>query len=83
MANETKGGELWKSRREAGLSTTRVSGDSKSAASAHLTDEESIVLRALVAGQNQKQICKDLRMGPGAFHRLLRDLGEKTWSEKS
>lgn len=46
--------------------------------SAELTQEESILVRALIAGHNQKQICKDLRMDSGMFYRLLRELREKT-----
>lgn len=66
-----------KNRPNASVSTTGMIGD---ATSAHirLTGEESILLRALVAGHDQKRICKDLRMDTGTFYRLLRDLREKT-----
>ena len=43
-----------------------------------LTEEESILMRALIAGHSQKQICRDLRMNSGMFYRLLRDLREKS-----
>jgi DNA-binding CsgD family transcriptional regulator len=43
-----------------------------------LTQEESILMRALIAGNSQKQICKDLRIDSGMFYRLLRGLREKT-----
>jgi hypothetical protein len=59
-----------------GVSKTAVSGDS-STARVQLTDEESLMLRFLMAGHTQKQICRDLRMDSGAFHRLVRDLQEK------
>jgi DNA-binding NarL/FixJ family response regulator len=42
------------------------------------TSEEAIVLRALVAGKTDKQICTDLRMPLNLFVRLIRDLREKT-----
>jgi len=35
------------------------------------------VLRALVAGQTDRQVCKDLRMDPTAFLRMMRDMREK------
>ena len=43
-----------------------------------LTSEEAIVLRALVAGKTEKQVCSELRISPGLFLRILRDLQEKT-----
>jgi DNA-binding CsgD family transcriptional regulator len=42
-----------------------------------LTGEEAIVLRALAAGQTDRDICKELRMAPGTFLRLMRDMREK------
>jgi DNA-binding CsgD family transcriptional regulator len=42
-----------------------------------LTAEEAIVLRALVGGKTDKQICGELRIPLGLFYRLLRDLHEK------
>lgn len=42
------------------------------------TQEESIVLRALVAGKNKKRICAHMRMDAGDFYRVLRDLRTKT-----
>jgi DNA-binding CsgD family transcriptional regulator len=41
------------------------------------TAEEAIVLRALVGGKTDKQICGELRIPLGLFYRLLRDLHEK------
>lgn len=41
------------------------------------TAEEAILLRALVGGKTDKQICSELRIPLGLFHRLLRDLCEK------
>jgi DNA-binding CsgD family transcriptional regulator len=43
-----------------------------------LTIEEAIILRALVAGKTDKEVCKDLRMSSGSFLRMMRDLWEKT-----
>ena len=42
-----------------------------------LSGEEGIVLRALVAGQTDRQVCKDLRMDPTTFLRMMRDMREK------
>jgi DNA-binding CsgD family transcriptional regulator len=42
------------------------------------TTEETIVLRALVAGKTDKQVCSDLRMPLNLYRRLIRDLREKT-----
>jgi FixJ family two-component response regulator len=42
-----------------------------------LTSEETIVLLALVAGQTDRQVCKDLRMDPTTFLRMMRDMREK------
>ena len=42
-----------------------------------LTGEEGIVLRALTGGQTDRQVCGDLRMDPGTFLRLMRDMREK------
>ena len=46
--------------------------------SPEFTVEEAIVLRALAGGKSDKQVCTELRMTSGSFHRLLRDLLEKT-----
>ena len=42
-----------------------------------LTGEEGIVLRALVGGQTDRQVCRDLRMDPMTFLRMMRDMREK------
>jgi DNA-binding CsgD family transcriptional regulator len=42
-----------------------------------LTGEEAIVLRALAVGQTDGDISKELRMAPGTFLRLVRDMREK------
>jgi hypothetical protein len=42
-----------------------------------LTGEEGIVLRALVGGQTDRQVCRDLRMDPAIFLRMMRDMREK------
>lgn len=42
-----------------------------------LTAEEAIVLRALVGGKTDKQICGELRIPLPLFYRLLRDMHEK------
>ncbi|GAC1673940.1 MAG: hypothetical protein NVS9B4_28230 [Candidatus Acidiferrum sp.] len=42
------------------------------------TGEETIVLRALAAGDNCRQIGRDLRMPNGALFRILSDLRQKT-----
>ena len=42
-----------------------------------LTGEEAIVLRALAAGQTDRQVCKELRMDPATFLRMMRDMREK------
>jgi len=36
-----------------------------------LTGAEAIVLRALVAGQTDRHLCKELRMSPAAFLRMM------------
>jgi len=43
-----------------------------------LTSEEAIILRALVAGQTDKQIRISLRLPANSFFRVIRDLLEKT-----
>ena len=43
-----------------------------------LTGEEAIVLRALAGGQTDTQVCKQLRMAVATFHRIMRDMREKT-----
>jgi DNA-binding CsgD family transcriptional regulator len=42
-----------------------------------LTAEEAIVLRALVSGQTDKQVCRELRLDPGTFLRMMRDIRQK------
>jgi DNA-binding CsgD family transcriptional regulator len=42
-----------------------------------LTSEETIILRALVAGQTDRQVFDELRMDPVTFLRLMRDMREK------
>jgi DNA-binding CsgD family transcriptional regulator len=42
------------------------------------TSEETIILRALVGGKTDKQVCDLLRMSSNLFLRLMRDLREKT-----
>jgi DNA-binding CsgD family transcriptional regulator len=42
-----------------------------------LTTEEGIVLRALAAGQTDRQVCHQLRMDLATFLRLMRDMREK------
>jgi DNA-binding CsgD family transcriptional regulator len=42
-----------------------------------LTGEEAIVLRALAAGQTDRQVCNVLRMNPTTFLRMMRDMREK------
>jgi DNA-binding NarL/FixJ family response regulator len=43
-----------------------------------LTVEESTVLQAFAAGKSDKQVRTELRIPLQSFHRLLRDLTEKT-----
>ncbi|MGD0545263.1 MAG: hypothetical protein ABSB65_12705 [Candidatus Acidiferrales bacterium] len=45
------------------------------------TVEEGIVMRALVAGETVKKICASLRLTTSLFHRLMRDLREKTGTD--
>jgi DNA-binding CsgD family transcriptional regulator len=47
------------------------------------TSEEAIILRALVGGKTDKQVCDLLRMSSNLFLRLMRDLREKTSSTNS
>lgn len=42
-----------------------------------LTSDEAIVLRALAAGQTDKQVCKELHLNPTTFLRMMRDMREK------
>ena len=42
------------------------------------TVEESIVMRAFAAGKSDKQVSVELRIPLPSFHRLLRNLMEKT-----
>jgi DNA-binding NarL/FixJ family response regulator len=46
--------------------------------SAPFTVEESIVMRAFAAGKSDKQVSVELRIPLPSFHRLLRNLMEKT-----
>jgi len=43
-----------------------------------LTAEESMVMRSFAAGKSDKQVRNELRIPLQSFHRLLRDLKEKT-----
>ncbi len=43
-----------------------------------LTSIEAMVLRSMVAGKTDKQVCSELRMSPGWFLQMMRDLREKT-----
>jgi DNA-binding CsgD family transcriptional regulator len=42
-----------------------------------LTSEEAIVLRALAAGQTDRQVCNQLGMHPNTFLRMLLEMREK------
>jgi hypothetical protein len=42
-----------------------------------LTGEEAIILRALAAGQTDRQVCKELRMDPTRFLCMMRDMRGK------
>jgi DNA-binding NarL/FixJ family response regulator len=42
-----------------------------------LSSEEAIVLRALAAGQTDRQVCNVLHMDPTTFLRMMRDMREK------
>jgi DNA-binding NarL/FixJ family response regulator len=42
-----------------------------------LTSEETIILRALAAGQTDRQVCNELRMDPATFLRMMRKMREK------
>jgi DNA-binding CsgD family transcriptional regulator len=42
-----------------------------------LNGEEAIVLRALAAGQTDRQVCKELRMDPTRFLCMMRDMRGK------
>jgi DNA-binding NarL/FixJ family response regulator len=42
-----------------------------------LTSEEAIVLRALAAGQVDRQVCNELQLDPTIFLRMMRDMREK------
>src|ERR1700730_9135879 len=42
-----------------------------------LTSEENVVLRALCTGHTDRQVCKELRMDPTTFLRMMRDMREK------
>ena len=47
------------------------------------TSKESIVLRALAARRTDRQVCNELRMDPGTFLRMMRDMREKIGSADS
>jgi DNA-binding NarL/FixJ family response regulator len=42
-----------------------------------LTSEEAIILRALAAGQTDRQVCNELRIDPATFLRMMREMREK------
>jgi hypothetical protein len=42
-----------------------------------LTNEESIILRALAGGKTDRQVCSDLRMDPTEFLRMMREMRAK------
>ena len=43
----------------------------------NLTNEESIVLRALASGRTDRQVCNDLGMEPTAFLSMMREMRQK------
>jgi DNA-binding NarL/FixJ family response regulator len=47
------------------------------------TGEEAIILRGLVAGKTDKEIRNNLRLPANSFHRLMRDLREKTGTDNN
>jgi DNA-binding NarL/FixJ family response regulator len=53
-------------------------GDSAPGLHPTFTVEESIVMRAFAAGKSDKQVRIELRIPLQLFHRLLRNLMEKT-----
>ncbi len=55
-----------------------ANGAAVSRADPTFTSEEAIVLRALIAGKTDKQVCSDLRMTLNSYVRLVRELREKT-----
>jgi DNA-binding CsgD family transcriptional regulator len=42
-----------------------------------LTGQEAIVLRALAAGESDRQVCRELHTDPATFLRMMRDMREK------
>src|ERR1700693_1761 len=44
----------------------------------HNATDGPFILRGLVAGKTDKQVCKDLRMTSVSFARVMRDLRDKT-----
>ena len=42
-----------------------------------MKNDEAIVLRALAAGQTDKQVCKELHLDPTTFLRMMREMREK------
>ena len=59
-------------------SATTGLGDSAPGLHPTFTVEESIVMRAFAAGKSDKQVRIELRIPLQLFHRLLRNLMEKT-----
>ena len=47
-----------------------------------LTNEESIILRALAAGRTDRQVCRDLHMEPTTLLSMMREMRQKigTWT---
>jgi DNA-binding CsgD family transcriptional regulator len=43
----------------------------------NLTNEESIVLRALASGRTDRQVCNDLGMQPATFLSMMREMRQK------
>ena len=42
-----------------------------------LTNEESVILRALASGRTDRQVCNDLCMEPTTFLSMMREMREK------
>ena len=42
-----------------------------------LTSQESIILRALVGGRTDRQVCNDLHMDPTIFLSMMREMRQK------
>jgi DNA-binding NarL/FixJ family response regulator len=56
------------------IGTQRASGIQLNPA---LTGEETIVLRALAGGNTDRQVCKQLRIHPDTYLRMMCDMREK------